>query len=54
MTVTVLRGQREVSLTVRPVDLAGRLREMRKERQRQVRQEQLRFQELTPFRSILK
>jgi len=53
MPVIVLRGQREVVLTVKPVDLAGRLREMRKERQRQIRQEQLRFQELGPFRSMV-
>lgn len=53
MPIKVLRGQREVVLTVKPVDLAGRLREMRKERQRQMRQEQLRYQELGPFRNIV-
>lgn len=52
MPIKVLRGQREIQLTVKPVDLAGRLREMRKERQRQLRQEQLRFQELGPIRSM--
>lgn len=54
MPIKVLRGQREIDLTVKPVDLAGRLREMRIERQRQLRQEQLRHQELGPFRSMLK
>lgn len=53
MPMKVLRGQREIQLTVKPVDLAGRLREMRKERQRQLRQEQLRYQELGPFRPLL-
>jgi S1-C subfamily serine protease len=53
MPIKVLRGQREIDLTVKPVDLAGRLREMRKERQRQLRQEQLRYQELGPFRSMI-
>ncbi len=53
MPIKVLRGQREIQLNVKPVDLAGRLREMRKERQRQLRQEQLRFQELGPFRSMI-
>lgn len=53
MPIKVLRGQREIQLTVKPVDLAGRLREMRKERQRQLRQEQLRYQELGPFRPMI-
>jgi S1-C subfamily serine protease len=51
--VTVLRGQKRVVLTARPVDLAERLREMRKERQQQLQRERVRFQELGPFRSML-
>ena len=51
--VKVLRGDREIELTVRPVDLAARLREMRKERQRVMQKEQLRYQELGPFRSMI-
>lgn len=37
-------------LAVRPVDLATRLKEIRRERQQQLLQEKLRFQELGPFR----
>ena len=50
MPVTVLRGQRRVVLTVRPVDLAVRLRQMRRERQQQIQQDQQRFQELSTLR----
>jgi S1-C subfamily serine protease len=53
MPITVLRGQKQVVLTVRPVDLAARLREMRNDRQKQLQQDRLRFQELGPFRSML-
>lgn len=52
LTITVLRDRREVTLTVAPVDLATRLREMRRERQQQIMQERLRFQELGPFRAM--
>ncbi|CAJ1959084.1 unnamed protein product [Cylindrotheca closterium] len=51
--IVVLRGKQKLVLTVRPVDLAARLREMRSERQQQLQQEQLRFQELGPFRTML-
>jgi S1-C subfamily serine protease len=50
ISIKVLRGKREVVVTVRPVDLAGRLREMRKQRLQQLNQDRLRFQELGPFR----
>ena len=53
LTISVLRNNRPVILTVRPVDLATRLREMRLERQRQIMQDRLRFQELGPFRALL-
>jgi len=53
MPMKVLRGHREIELVVKPVDLAARLREMRKERQRVMQKEQLRFQELGPFRSMI-
>jgi S1-C subfamily serine protease len=53
ISITVLRGQDKVVSIVRPVDLAARLREMRKERQQQMQKDQLRFQELGPFRSML-
>jgi S1-C subfamily serine protease len=53
MKIVVLRDKKMVTLTVRPVDLATRLRDMRQERQRQMMQERLRFQELAPFRGIL-
>ena len=51
--VKILRGKREMELTVKPVDLAGRIREMRKQRMQQLQQDRLRFQELGPFRSML-
>ena len=53
ISITVLRGQRRVVLTVRPVDLSARLREMRRERQKQMIIDRLKFQELGPFRSML-
>ena len=45
----VLRGSRTVQVSVKPVDLARRLRDMRKERQQQLQQDRLRFQELEPL-----
>lgn len=53
MPIVVLRGQKQITLSVRPVDLAARLREMRRERQQQMQQDRQRFQELGPFRSML-
>ena len=53
MPISVLRGQKKIVVTVRPVDLAARLKEMRQERQQQMQQDRLRFQELGPFRSML-
>jgi S1-C subfamily serine protease len=52
LTLTVLRGEKQISMdiTVQPVDLATRLREIRQERQQQMFQEQLRSQEYGPFR----
>ena len=50
LVVTVLREKRRVTVHVRPVDLATRLREIRMERQQQLLNERLRFQELGPFR----
>jgi hypothetical protein len=50
LTISVLREKRRLILTVQPVDLATRLREVRKERQQQMMQDRLRFQELGPFR----
>jgi hypothetical protein len=52
LVLHILRDKREVSLTVQPVDLATRLKEVRKERQQQLLQERLRFQEMGPFRSL--
>lgn len=52
LTMKVLRDKKEISVTVQPVDLATRLREVRRERQQQLLQERLRFQELGPFRSM--
>jgi hypothetical protein len=48
--MSVLRDKKRLTLTVQPVDLATRLREVRKERQQQMMQDRLRFQELGPFR----
>jgi len=53
LLVTVVRGNSEkVTLTVQPVDLATRLREVKRERQRQMLQERFRLQELAPFRQM--
>jgi len=51
--IVILRGKQKLVLTISPVDLAARLREMRSERQQQLRSDRLRFQELGPFRSML-
>jgi hypothetical protein len=48
----VLRENKEATVIVQPVDLATRLKEVRKERQQQLLQERLRFQEMGPFRSV--
>jgi hypothetical protein len=48
--MSVLRDNKRLTLTVQPVDLATRLREVRKERQQQMMQDRLQFQELGPFR----
>jgi S1-C subfamily serine protease len=53
VSITVLRSQNQVTLVVKPVDLAARLREMRKERKQQMMHDRLRYQELGPFRSML-
>jgi S1-C subfamily serine protease len=50
LILTVLRGKHQLDLTVQPVDLATRLKEIRQERQRQLMQERLRSQEYGPFR----
>jgi len=52
LRMKVLRDSKQISITVQPVDLATRIREVRREQQQQRRQEQLRFQELGPFRSM--
>jgi hypothetical protein len=48
----VLRENKEATVILQPVDLATRLKEVRKERQQQLFQERLRFQEMGPFRSV--
>ncbi|GKY92778.1 hypothetical protein MPSEU_000247600 [Mayamaea pseudoterrestris] len=50
LTVVVMRNNREMRLQVEPVDLATRLKQVREERQRQLSQDRLQFQELGPFR----
>ena len=52
--VTVIRGQKHIVLTVKPIDLSSRLKEIQQEKQRQLQQDRLRFQELGPFRSLLR
>jgi len=52
LSLTVLRDNKEIVMTVQPVDLAARLREVRRERHKQLHQEYLRLQELGPFRSL--
>lgn len=53
LEVGILRRRRKITVTVRPVDLANRLREMRKERAETIRKEQSTIQEFAPFRSLL-
>lgn len=48
LVITVWRRQRKVDLTLRPVDLANRLYEIRRESQQQLLNERLRYQELGP------
>jgi hypothetical protein len=50
--MTVLRDNIQISVSVQPVDLATRLREIRKEQQQQRLQYWLSFQELEPFRAL--
>jgi len=50
LTLTVLRGKQQLDITVQPVDLATRLKEIRRERQHQLHRERLRSQEHGPFR----
>lgn len=50
--MTILRDKKKIDLEIEPIDLASRLREVRRERQQQLFQERLRFQELGPFRSM--
>ena len=50
LSVLVLRDGRSLTISVQPVDLASRLRQMRRERQQQLHSERLRYQELSPFR----
>lgn len=55
LTVIVLRNQQQrVALTLHPVDLATRLKEIRRERERQEHQDRIQMQDLAPFRSILR
>ena len=51
LKLTVLREKQRMTVTVQPVDLATRLREIRRERQQQYMKERIRFQELAPLRS---
>jgi S1-C subfamily serine protease len=51
--ITVTRGGNVKVLNVKPVDLSSRLKEIRREKQRQQQAERQRFQELGPFRSLL-
>ena len=51
LKMLVLRDKQIMTITVQPVDLATRLREIRRERQQQFLNERMRFQELAPFRS---
>mmetsp|Transcript_42265 Transcript_42265/g.101733 ORF Transcript_42265/g.101733 Transcript_42265/m.101733 type:complete len:830 (-) Transcript_42265:196-2685(-) len=56
--ITVIRGQKERILTVKPIDLSSRLKEIQQEKQRQLQQDRIRRQELGkelgPFRSLLR
>lgn len=51
LTMTVVRDKRTLHITVQPVDLATRLKEIKNERQQQLLQEKLRSQEYGPFRT---
>jgi serine protease Do len=51
--ITVMRNGSIKVLNVKPVDLSSRLKEIRREKQRQQQAERQRFQELGPFRSLL-
>lgn len=53
LSIVLQRGNRKLTVTVKPVDLSARLREMRHERRQQSMQERLRFEELGPFRSMI-
>jgi S1-C subfamily serine protease len=48
----VLRDKSHITLTVQPIDLASRLKEVRHERRKQLMQERLRFQELGPMQRL--
>jgi len=50
LTLVVVRNGKPVTITVQPVDLATRLKQVRNERQQQLQQYKLRFQELGPMR----
>jgi hypothetical protein len=49
--MTVVRDKKMIYITVQPVDLATRLKEIKQERQQQLHQEKLRAQEYGPFRT---
>ena len=52
LRITVLRDKQTLSIVVQPVDLAARLREIRRERQQQLLNEkQIRFHDMGPLRS---
>jgi S1-C subfamily serine protease len=51
LKITVLRNQKTLTLVVRPVDLASRLREIRRERQQQLLREGITPQQLSLFRT---
>ena len=48
LKVTLQRDRQTLTITVQPVDLATRLREIRRERQQQFLRERIRFQQLAP------
>ncbi|VEU45344.1 unnamed protein product [Pseudo-nitzschia multistriata] len=51
---TVLRNGRVRVISVRPKDMSSTQREMQREKQRRLQDEKRRFQELGPFRSLLR
>ena len=51
--ITIMRNGNVKVLNVKPVDLSSRLKEIRREKQRQQQAERQRGQELGPFRSLL-